>query len=359
MKRVVIPPFDASVVSHSKPETNKNEESPKVDHARTEPLPPEDTRKRKQTNGFGAAASAAAMEQVVSTLGDAGLATINTLKLSTTVAHRFNNMVDHGWSEFEKATGERDDSPSFARQLLVTTALVLAGLPQSKPIETFDSVCISNREFVYCILCGFIEQVIATDTNCWFCDPVPRSEPGYYEAISSPMDLGTCKDKCIKNFKHLSSVELFDMISQDIKQIWVNAVTFNPKRHPVYDMASKNSVIVTNSLRVLAGLLNIPWKTDAEFRLKKRVSEAVISDTSIDDEPEQLFKDSEIEYSDTPDLRTTVRKKSKSNNDDLEMKISELENKLQIANKRLEGMISMLGMFFERAHKEVRSLEKK
>jgi len=124
-------------------------------------------------------------------------------------------------------------------------------------------------------------------------------------------------------------------------------------------MASKNSVIVTNSLRVLAGLLNIPWKTDAEFRLKKRVSEAVISDTSIDDEPEQLFKDSEIEYSDTPDLRTTVRKKSKSNNDDLEMKISELENKLQIANKRLEGMISMLGMFFERAHKEVRSLEKK
>ena len=62
-------------------------------------------------------------------------------------------------------------------------------------------------------------------------DPITLNCPDYFEIIKEPMDLGTVEKK-LRNNSYTSPYGFFT----DVRKIWSNAFTYNPRNSPVYNM---------------------------------------------------------------------------------------------------------------------------
>lgn len=62
-------------------------------------------------------------------------------------------------------------------------------------------------------------------------DPLQLNCPDYFEIIKEPMDLGTVEKK-LRNNSYSSPYQFFS----DVRRIWSNAFTYNPRNSPVYNM---------------------------------------------------------------------------------------------------------------------------
>lgn len=62
-------------------------------------------------------------------------------------------------------------------------------------------------------------------------DPMQLNCPDYFEIIKEPMDLGTVEKK-LRNNSYNSPYQFFS----DVRRIWSNAFTYNPRNSPVYNM---------------------------------------------------------------------------------------------------------------------------
>jgi len=62
-------------------------------------------------------------------------------------------------------------------------------------------------------------------------DPVLFDCPDYYDIIKEPMDLGTVERK-LRNNSYTTPSQFFD----DVRKIWSNAFTYNPRNSQVYNM---------------------------------------------------------------------------------------------------------------------------
>lgn len=62
-------------------------------------------------------------------------------------------------------------------------------------------------------------------------DPSQLKCPDYFEIIKEPMDLGTVEKK-LRNNSYTTPSQFFE----DVRKIWSNAFTYNPRHSQVYNM---------------------------------------------------------------------------------------------------------------------------
>ena len=118
-------------------------------------------------------------------------------------------------------------------------------------------------------LMALLSQLELYDTYSWFSDPVPSTVPGYYEVIQRPSDLGSTRDRLLRGDFHPpleSSDRPQDVIivvlrrfRRCVRRIWHNAVSFNPKGHPIHEAAHTLSQLFQQQMEILCARMCVDF----------------------------------------------------------------------------------------------------
>ncbi|GBG33694.1 Pentatricopeptide repeat-containing protein At5g13770, chloroplastic [Hondaea fermentalgiana] len=237
---------------------------------------------RRSVSQSGAIAGLA-MDKMNEELRQCNIQPVTVGRLSTKAANMFMNIMNMGWSKFcdelrSRQPGIKLSRDSIYAQTLAVNAMQLASIPSAKLITEFErerpTVAVTTS-----MLAAIIDQLMEADEDEWFCSPVPKDEPGYYETVSRPMDLQTVSELLEEGkYPSTSPESLFMAVTKDIYQIWQNALFFNPAAHVVHDRATQ---LASQSVEVLTQTafqlrLDIP-QSGFTFESKSRSSNLVKS----------------------------------------------------------------------------------
>lgn len=119
----------------------------------------------------------------------------------------------------------------------------------------------------------------------WFAAPVnPLDAPGYHKVVKQPMDCGTILNK-LQSGQYSSPREF----EEDMKLVWTNCSTYNPKGTPVWKVGFKlNSIFEREwlasglcsslrSRRANAGVAAAKYEPELELERKKSVNGKAVS----------------------------------------------------------------------------------
>jgi len=113
-----------------------------------------------------------------------------------------------------------------------------------------------------------VRNLLANDKEGWFSVPVDPKALGilnYFDIIKKPMDLGTIKDKL-----ESSDYESQEEVVEDIRLVFNNACTFNPKGHPVHRVAAQHLKLFENEFKKLLRKQNSKAKAKLSKQKQKK-----------------------------------------------------------------------------------------
>mmetsp|Transcript_18332 Transcript_18332/g.36012 ORF Transcript_18332/g.36012 Transcript_18332/m.36012 type:complete len:849 (-) Transcript_18332:772-3318(-) len=195
------------------------------------------------------------MDKMNEELQACNLQPVTAGRLSTKASSNFMNIMTAGWIKFAHeysggVPGARVSKDSIFAQTLAINAMYLAGIPPARVSKEFEQDY-STLDETRAMLSAVVDQLMEADEDEWFCSPVPKDEPGYYDTIKEPMDLQTISENLAENdsYEMNSPEALYIAVTRDIFLIWQNAMMFNPSAHPVHARAA---VLAAQSVEVLS-----------------------------------------------------------------------------------------------------------
>jgi hypothetical protein len=120
-------------------------------------------------------------------------------------------------------------------------------------------------------LTGVIGKILSKKESELFRAPVPYESLGlldYPIIIKKPMDLGTVKSRLKCKYYNVSVTDGLLQCISDIRQIWLNALIYNPPGSVVYTSAHQLSLLFESLLektKVCSSLLNSCINTTSDY----------------------------------------------------------------------------------------------